>query len=191
MSLVRRWKSGDADAFPMIQSEFGEGLRKIVSRLVGKEYTDDVMQDTYQRAYHYRHTLRDEQKLGPWLAQIARNQCKERLKQNYADGLVARPGDDLMDILAEYNVDRPFMNLIDQVTLRIDLERAFSHLPKLNREVLDLHYVQELPVPDIAKLLGLPVSTVKWRIHRGLELCRLQMLEYQFEQGRTKEDKTK
>ncbi|MCL6445762.1 MAG: RNA polymerase sigma factor [Alicyclobacillus sp.] len=158
--------------------------------MVGRENVDDVIQEVYHRAHRYRKTLREERKIGPWLMHIARTQCQEWLRQTYRERGVVLPGDDMLEILADYCTRRSFTHMLDQVSLRMDLKRAMSRLPETYRVAIELHYLEELCVSEIAKLLALPVSTVKWRIHRGLELCRLHMLDYQFKNRLQEERKS-
>ena len=55
------------------------------------------------------------------------------------------------------------------------IERALEALPERERTILRLRFFDEMPLKRIGAFLGAPLSTVKWRIHRGKQLLREQV----------------
>jgi RNA polymerase sigma-70 factor (ECF subfamily) len=55
------------------------------------------------------------------------------------------------------------------------MERAFRHLDPDQRLVLVLHYYLDLPLPEVARLVGVPLGTAKSRLHRGLSGMRITL----------------
>jgi len=177
--LVRRCQSGEKEAFDDLYAYYSFSLRKMISVMVGTAHAEDIMQETFHHPWRYLHTLREPEKFGPWLMSIARNHCKDWLRKQHADEFTELPPDEILQVLTDYSTNGMFGSSIDQTSLKMDLAIAFEQLPDLYRQVLRLHYLVDLPVAHVSRLIGLPVSTIKWRIHRALALCRLQMLERQ------------
>ena len=187
--LVARSRNGDKQAFEALYGLFCPGLRKVAVRIAGTSQAEDIVQDTFYHAWRCLHTLRDDGKFGPWLMSIARNRSRDWLRHQRADGIIAQPVDEVLQVLEDYSSSRTFASQLDQTAARMDLAAAFERLPESYRQALYLHYADDLPVAHMSRLLGLPVSTVKWRIHRALELCRLQMLDHKYGGGQPRAGK--
>ncbi len=81
---------------------------------------------------------------------------------------LAAPAD---ETIAEPEQTDPY----DLALLRVDLDRALSHLPALYREPIELHLIQGLPQDQVGQRLGRPRSTVATQIERGLTRLRRNM----------------
>lgn len=121
---------------------------------------NDVLQDTLLLAYRNRDKLNAADKFKPWLLQIARNQCNEYYRRN------ARQ--DEMPLFEDIAV-----GLISQSSERSLMVRdILNRLPPASGEVLKLSYFDDLQQTEIAKLLGIPVGTVKSRLHTAKKQFR-------------------
>lgn len=164
--LVESSKIGNDDAFQALYDTFSKVVEKTARYRVDSDAVLDVVQETFYRAYRYLHTLRDPEQFGSWIVRIAKNVCQDHMRL-HATSSRDEPFDveDMSDVLAEEaHVD---------IHERIDLERVLSKVPPQYMRCIVWHYLEDMTVPEIALTTGLPSSTVKWRIHRGLELCRL------------------
>jgi RNA polymerase sigma-70 factor (ECF subfamily) len=61
---------------------------------------------------------------------------------------------------------------LDRALTSEELRRAISQLPAISRAVVSLHYLEAMPLADIARLLGVPVGTAKSRLSAGLTRLR-------------------
>jgi RNA polymerase sigma factor (sigma-70 family) len=150
---------------------FGLALRVVADRADAEE----VAQDTFVRAYHalagYEAERVAAMRLRPWLAQIALNLARNRVRRRppparpLEDGdgqplAVAAPAAAGPAELAERRVERDFW------------DGLLAGLPRGQREAVVLRHVEGLPYAEVAEILGRPVGTVKTHAHRGVRQLR-------------------
>ena len=150
---------------------FGLALRVVGDRADAEE----VAQDTFVRAYHalagYEAERVAAMRLRPWLAQIALNLARNRVRRRPpphrpledGDGQpvpVAAPATSQPDQLAERRQEREL------------LVELLAGLPRGGREAVVLRHVEGLPYAEVAEVLGRPVGTVKTHVHRGVRQLR-------------------
>lgn len=116
---------------------------------------EDIAQDAMVRAWRKRSTLRNFDARKAWLGSIVRNEAIREFKRNRpspTDSLEAWQGHDDERVLATVE--------------RADLHAALSHLNKRDRQLVRLRYDEDLTQEAIAHRLGIPLGTVKVRLHR-------------------------
>lgn len=119
------------------------------SLLHRQEDCADAVQETLLKAWRARASLRDPALFKPWLLRILVNTCHNCLRQRRHES-TAMP-DDIPAVTPDF----------------LPLHDALARLDDDLRLPLVLHYLEDLPVKDIASILRLPVSTVKNRLFRG------------------------
>lgn len=134
-------------------------------RMLGRpEDARDATQETFLAAFKKLPSFRGESALSTWLHRVAVNSCYDilrRRKRRAEESLPEDPGPAPGDV-AESSSEA------------VDVQRALAQVPEEFRTVLVLHDVQDLPYEQIAEILGIPVGTVKSRLHRGrVGLARL------------------
>jgi RNA polymerase sigma-70 factor (ECF subfamily) len=164
-SLVDRARSGDLAAFRQLaERQLPEAYRLAVA-MVGPDDAMDVTQDALLAAWRQLPGLRDSTRFESWLRSIVMNRARNVLRSRRRHPVVA-----LRDDHAARIVDEP----ITDVNLRLAIEAAFGHLSPESREVLVLHYLLDLPLREVARILGVREGTVKSRLHSGLRTLRAQ-----------------
>jgi len=116
----------------------------------------DVVQEAFARALARPKGLNDVDNPEAWLRTVAINVVRRRWRRRkLLDAILLR--------------DRPTVQLTapPPEPERADLRDALTRLPQQYREVIVLHYLADLPVDEVAELLGVPAGTVKSRLHRG------------------------
>lgn len=116
---------------------------------------EDIAQDSMLRAWRRRSTLRDRNARKPWLATIVRNEAFRefgRTRPDPIDTIEVAHGADDERVLATVE--------------RADLHAALERLNKRDRQLVRLRYDEDLTQEGIARRLGIPVGTVKVRLHR-------------------------
>jgi len=167
-SLARAAAGGDRQAYESIYRRHSPRLYAVVWRLCGGEAAraDDVLQDTFIRAWRALPQFRFESALATWLHRLAVNTALMELRARGAEG---EPADEaLLD-------DMP-----GQTTCpgqQIDLERALETLPPRARAVLVLHDVEGWKHQEIAVALGMAIGSSKAQLHRARGLLRVRMGE--------------
>ena len=127
----------------------------------------DVVQETFVSAVRNLASLRDDERFGSWLFSIAHRKCvdhwrksgrEEPLAPEVADALPADDGDP-SELLIRREQEARFMELIEQ-------------LPLPQRSVLQLHFVEDFSLEEIAGITGAQLGTVKSRLHYAKKTLR-------------------
>jgi RNA polymerase sigma-70 factor, ECF subfamily len=157
-ALVERAKRGDAEAFDALARLFGDDCMAIAFRILRDlDQADDAVQSALIAAWRDLRRLRDPDRFEAWLHRILINECyaeaRRRRRWSANIHLLPAPGGDSSDVLT--------------VNDRDQLERAFRRLTLEQRAVLVFHHYVGLTAEQVAERLGIPVGTVKSRIHHA------------------------
>jgi RNA polymerase sigma-70 factor (ECF subfamily) len=154
-------------------------MQGAIYRIMGsEEEARDLSQETFLRAYRALKAFKGEARFSSWLYQIALNVCRDRMRRKRGRSFVS------LDELDEAGQSLPAFTGPSalEIAERNDVARAVSAavaaLPEEQREVIVLKEYQGLTFLEIAEILGLPMSTVKTRLYRGLGQLR-ERLEQQ------------
>lgn len=129
------------------------------SLLLGDESeAEDAVQDAMIKAWQRLNQLRDESRLGAWFGRILINECRDRLRRRARTRVrwIPPAGGDSIGQIAE----------------RDALLTAIGALPPEQRIVVVLRFYQDLSLRTIAERTGVPIGTVKSRLHNGLQAVR-------------------
>jgi RNA polymerase sigma-70 factor (ECF subfamily) len=162
-SLVIQAQHGDRGAFGTLVERVGGRLHAIAySILRDRELADDVTQQALLDAWQELSALRDPERFEAWTCRILVRRCHREAHRlgRWLPSLTG-PADDQVapDELAA---------LVD----RDQLERGFRRLNVDQRAVLVLSYYLDLPLAQVADVLGVPLGTVSSRLHRALTVMR-------------------
>lgn len=140
-------------------------LRRYARALTGdRSASEDLVQDTVERALARFDLFRPESQLDSWLLSIMHNLYVSRVRHQ-----ALQPQEDSADDLADLLPVRGTQ--ADALELR-DLDRALARLPHAQREVLLLISLEEFSYEETARILAVPVGTVMSRLARGREKLR-------------------
>jgi RNA polymerase sigma-70 factor (ECF subfamily) len=150
-----------------------------------REDAEDLVQETYVRAFQAASRLRSDSNPKAWLCTILRNIWLNQVRQrNSRPKLTELDADGRVDYLPDERSENPFAQYArkwDQERLR----RAILQLPREFREVLVLREYQELCYADIAGLLACPIGTVMSRLARARGKLRSLLESGAVQEGRT------
>lgn len=177
MALVRRALARDPDAFRAIIKTHNQRLYRIARGVVRNDAeAEDVLQETYMRAFSSLGAFRGEASLSTWLSRIAINEALGRLRKRKR--IVAMPGNPEAQIirfpLNQNDVnpgDDPERTMAQRQILGL-VERATDRLPDVYRTVFVARVIEGLSIEETADLLGVKPETVKTRLHRARALVR-------------------
>ena len=137
---------------------------------------EDLVQETYLRAFRFSHRFEPGTHLKAWLFQILRNLFMTFYRHREREPLVADPNNpDGGEIPMFHN--EPVKDS-GSVESQIDLERALVQLPEEFRTIVILAEVEGLPLEDVAQVMNCPVGTVKSRLFRAKERLRGSLSDY-------------
>ncbi|HJY36956.1 MAG TPA: RNA polymerase sigma factor [Steroidobacteraceae bacterium] len=178
---------GDQDAFARIMRRYNQRLYRLAVSVMGDaSEAEDVLQESYVRAFYAFATYTGAGSLGAWLARIVRNEAIDRVRSRDSRRSHVAIEADLggQSEEDETNVAHDSLaSLADPQALAQDaelrglLERAVQRLPEQFRTAFVLREVQGLSVEETAEYLGIPSATVKTRDHRARKLLRTYLSE--------------
>lgn len=157
--------NGDADAVRPLMERHRRPLAAMLQRALGSD-ADDVFQETWIRVVRSAHRYDPEQRFGAWLFAIAWNLVKDRWSRRVVVSV------DDVDVAA---MASPARTPEESAVASERAERVrdvVSRLPERLAQAILLRYFEELSEREVAERLGIPVGTVKSRIHHGLRLMR-------------------
>lgn len=169
--LVEAFREGDLSAFDTLVLRWDRKIRGAIYRILGSEdEARDLCQETFLKAYRGLAGFRGEAKFSSWLYQIAVNLCRDRMRRRRGRVLVS-----LDDVPEAGDPVESAQTLAERRELAGAVAAAVAALPEEQREIIVLKEYQGLTFTEIAHTLGLPPSTVKTRLYRGLDLLREQL----------------
>jgi RNA polymerase sigma-70 factor (ECF subfamily) len=166
--LVRRARTGDAAAFRvLVDTRIDRCYRLAWSILSNDADAADATQDALVLAWRQLPRLRDAAVFDSWLNRIVANAAlmarRHRVRLREVSARPAYPG--LESPQPEPAQDLHARTPMDEMVDNDAIGRAFDRLRPKDRMILVLHHVEERPVAEIARSLGIPVGTAKWRLH--------------------------
>lgn len=166
--LVERVRDGDGEAFAEIVHRHGRRLRALVHRLlIDDSAADDVMQETYLRAFRAMSRFRGDASLGTWLHRIAHNVAMDHLRRRRPT--TVQPADDGPEPV--WSGPDPG----DVACARRVAAQALGTLNAGQRAVAQLVCCDGLDYAAAAAALGLPLGTVASRLNRARAALRTPM----------------
>jgi RNA polymerase sigma-70 factor (ECF subfamily) len=163
-SLVERARGGDPAAFDALVDLVGDRCLAIAYRITRDHaIAEDAVQQALISAWRELPRLRDPQRFDVWLQRLLVNACYQELRQlrRWKDRVAPLPID------GPAAAD-PYRSAND----RDALDRAFRRLSPDRRAIFVLHHHAGLPVAEVAEIVGLPVGTVKSRLHYSTDILR-------------------
>jgi RNA polymerase sigma factor (sigma-70 family) len=167
--LAIRCQLGERDAFDALIARWHEPLWSYARRVTGSaDAADDTVQDIWIRVMRGLPRLKDPARLRAWIFSIARRALMDRLRGQYAS-----PAFSDMDV-----EDLSAMEVVTDLSEDLALmHEQLAGLPVIERDALALFYLQELSMAEMSDVLGVPVGTIKSRLHRARRLLQARMSE--------------
>lgn len=154
-AVALRCQLGEKGAWDELIAHFERPLFYYARRLVrSQEDAVQVLQDTWVRAFHSLPSLDDPARLAPWLYTLARRAASAYRAEGKRREALEAPETLPLEIEAEGSDD-----------IAGSVHAALGRLGPESREVLTLFYLDDLSLADMAAVIGIPLGTVKSRIH--------------------------
>jgi RNA polymerase sigma factor (sigma-70 family) len=161
--LVARCRAGEAEAWHELVERFSRYVYAIAVRgfRLPEPDAEDVFQEVFARVYERLDRLRDDAAIRPWLAQLTRRLCIDRLRAGGREVLT--------DEAPEPGAGDEWLARLDEA---ITVHQAMTRLPNNCREVLDRFFCRDESYRVIGEALELPSGTIASRISRCLARMR-------------------
>jgi len=178
--LANKVQQGQFEAFDQLMSRYQEKILRYVKRLTNnRPDSEDIVQETFLKAYQNINSFKIDMRWSPWLYRIAHNLSFNFLKRlSYSPLPFFDP-----DTLWPHPVapEDPNKDILDK-ELKEHLDDCLKKLKPKYREVVIMRHQEDLSFKDIAEILKIPLGTVSIRLKRaGQELkkiCQPQDLKY-------------
>jgi len=169
--LVRRFLAGDAGAGTELITRHERRVYAVCLRVLGNpDDAADAAQDALLAMVRKLDGFRGEAAFTTWLYRVAMNVCYDHLRRAQRRPVLHRVID---DELPAHESGPPVPDHADAIVDARLVEAALAEVPEDFRVAIVLADMQDLPYEEIAKVLDLPIGTVKSRVHRGrLALAR-------------------
>ena len=181
--MVRRGVAMSSD-FSLFERHI-DALYRSALRLTRKpEDAEDLVQETYLRAYRYRNRFKPGTNEKAWLFTIMTNVFRNRLRQRHApEDPIDAPGTDfsIYDQLRREGMPVHLMSPEEIIVERgfgDEVKRALEELPVPMRMVVVLVDVEDFSYKEVASILGIKIGTVMSRLHRGRQALQKKLWEY-------------
>ncbi len=190
-----RRKEFEETAMEHIDSLYNMALRLVFN----KEEAEDLVQETYLKAYRFFDSFQKGTNIKAWLYKILKNTFINKYRKE-----IATPSEILYEDLEAvnsglvYKQETNSAELADTLEgkyanfsglLEDDIKQALDSLPTEYREAILLSDVEELSYQDIAEIANVPIGTIKSRLNRGRKLLQKKLFEYAKDKGFIKREK--
>jgi RNA polymerase sigma factor (sigma-70 family) len=162
--LVARCRAGDDAAWRELVDRFSRYVYAIAVQgfRLPQQDAEDIFQEVFTRVYERLDSLREDEAVRPWIAQLTRRLCIDRLRAG------ARESDADIDELPEV----PAEDELSAIEEAFDVHEAMAELPENCRQILDRFFARDETYRTIGDTLGLPAGTIASRISRCLDKLR-------------------
>jgi RNA polymerase sigma-70 factor (ECF subfamily) len=174
--LVGKYLAGDERAFSVLVERHQTRVFNVALRVLGDpEDARDATQDAFVSMLRKLSQFRGESAFTTWLHRVTLNSCYDILRKRRRQPMLRLVGDE-DDPLPD--TGPPVPDHADATVASIEVARALQLIPEEYRVTMVLADIQDLPYEEIARVLDVPVGTVKSRVHRGrIALARAMGLD--------------
>ena len=163
--LVEKAQSGDQGAFgELVSRHHRDVYLTVYSRILDREAAEDITQEAFLKAMLSLGQLRSAHRFRQWVRRIAINICIDHVRRQSKFS-------ELLELCVT-NEERSLLSFIPAEEHYDHLTEAIRSLTEINRQVVWLHYLDELSYADIADKLGITASRVRSRLHEARQQLR-------------------
>jgi RNA polymerase sigma-70 factor, ECF subfamily len=158
-----------SSAFDIIVRHFSDKVMRLCYSILGnRALAEEITQDVLVRIWRALPSFRGEASIATWIYTIARNTSLTAAKRVRAATSVS-----LEEPLVRTQVEQRAFS----PTVTSDLPKLLSALPENHRRVMMLFYMEEKSYEEVARLLDLPIGTVRTYLHRGRKTLAALMVQ--------------
>lgn len=169
--LIAQARRGDVDAFVVLIERYTPALYAFIGSRAPRDMVADLAQETFLRAWRSIAGFRGASSFRVWLYRIALNLNSSEQKRRRR----VSPWSD--DLAASTAVEAQASDALEAQAERHDLQRVLASLPAADRELVQFLYRDGLSYEEIGLLTGMPLGTLKVRLHRARQRLRTQLEE--------------
>ena len=175
-ALIEAIRRGDADAAACLYHRYVDRVHRICYRIVlDPAQVPDCVQEVWLRVFRSIGQFRRNESFGSWLNSIAANTAIDYYRRRKRRGAQV----DLDEVPVELLADEGHGDgrLLDGVLVRRRVQEALAQIGVNQRTAFVLRYFEEMPLPEIAKVLGCRQGTVRTHIRRCILALRVKLAD--------------
>jgi RNA polymerase sigma-70 factor (ECF subfamily) len=161
---------GNLEAFEQLVIRYRPAVVRLARTIVGSDHAEDVAQESLLLAFKALPGIEEPRKFAAWLSAITRHRASRFSK---SESVIMNKRVALDEALIEKI--EALAKPIDEKERDEELITALESLPADYAMPLKMRFLDEMPLERIAAFMGVPLSTVKWRIHHGKKLLRARV----------------
>ena len=169
VQLIHKILSGDDAAFSILVGKYQKSVHALAWRKIQDfHHAEEIMQDTFLRAYKKLPTLKNPDQFAGWLHVIANRLCIDwmRSQKSMMQSLEDTPVEEIEESSYTYHISEQRMTERTEHYHEL-VKRLLEKLPENERAVVTLFYLDEMSTKEIGKFMGVSVNTITSRLHRA------------------------
>jgi len=174
--LLGRYRAGETELFPVLVKRYRQELFHFLIRFAGnRAAAEDLFQEAFLQVHMSADTFDTSKRFKPWLFTIAANKARDYLRRSNrrkAASLSApmdKSDDGSSSFVDLLEADLPLPDdVADEAETRRRVRAVVDDMPSHLREILLLAYFQQMAYKEVAQALGIPLGTVKSRLHAAV-----------------------
>lgn len=171
--VIEAVRQGDAQAYRILVNGYKDMVYTLCVRMVKESmHAEELAQDAFLKAYKNIGSYRKESKFSTWLYRIALNTCLSALRKNKISEV------DIKDEQFESEGNLGIKSLEEKDTSQL-LKKAIENLKKEEQILIQLFFLEELSIKEIAEITSINESNVKVKLHRTKQKLK-EIIEMKF-----------
>ena len=169
VQLIRKILSGDDAAFSILVEKYQKSVHALAWRKIQDfHHAEEIMQDTFLRAYKKLPTLKNPDQFAGWLHVIANRLCIDwmRSQKSVMQSLEDTPVEEIEESSYTYHISEQRMTERTESYHEL-VKELLEKLPENERAVVTLYYLDEMTTKEIGRFMGVSVNTITSRLHRA------------------------
>lgn len=176
--VVKRVLCGEKRLYELLMRRYNQKLYRLIRSYLTDEYeVEDVMQQTYLKAYENLWQFQGRAQFSTWLVRIGINEALARIREkNKYSTIYDQQEEDKILQISDARQMNPEQDMIQKEAKQL-LEKAIDHLPSKYRVVYMLREIEGMSTSEIADCMGISHNNVKVRLHRAKLMLKERLYE--------------
>ena len=172
-TIIQQALKGDQEAYSQLLTKYRGAIYSLIHKMIpDKDEAEDLVQETFIKAFAALHSFNEEYAFSTWIFKIASNNCIDFLRKRRLQTFSINKPTESKNGAVSKDFPDPFINPEMQLMeseKRSIIDSAIKSLPKKYRSAIIMRHKEEKSYEEISKALGIPLGTVKARIFRARE----------------------
>ena len=174
--LIDLAQQGDEQAFLKINKMYKDSIYRYIRSIINNnEDAEDILQETFYKAFKSIARFNLQYSFYKWILKIASNTCIDFLRKKKLPTVPIKKENKYENEESEIQIIDPFNHpeiVLKQKRIREKLEKEINLLPKTYRDIIILRFFEQFSYEEISDKLNIPQGTVKTRLFRGREILK-------------------